>query len=258
MKSLSGLVWFPDSAMAWSSHTGRPVWLGTRALEAHPPLPAYTAPPGTPRDGAHGGWQSSPFAQGLCAAEPFLQGQFQHLGSRLALVAPCPRTLWSQSLLAHFRILTPPGASQATGGRGRHKVVPRILDLPQMKEGGRTGIGPQAFVGGQWQLASLGRGPWQGHAVSTVHGEEVPEHCREARQCPSAWHSSWFGQWQEHRCEAWRGMKLTTEYVACFSLVSLYLNVYFWNSLLNMTFSKFDSHNVYSEFCANIFWLWAS
>lgn len=116
MKSLSGLVWFPDSAMAWSSHTGRPVWLGTRALEAHPPLPAYTAPPGTPRDGAHGGWQSSPFAQGLCAAEPFLQGQFQHLGSRLALVAPCPRTLWSQSLLAHFRILTPPGASQATGG----------------------------------------------------------------------------------------------------------------------------------------------
>lgn len=36
------------------------------------------------------------------------------------------------------------------------------------------------------------------------------------------------------------------------------LNVCFWNSLLNMTFSKFNSHNIYSEFCANIFWLWAS
>lgn len=35
------------------------------------------------------------------------------------------------------------------------------------------------------------------------------------------------------------------------------LNVCFWNSLLNMTFSKFNSHNIYSEFCANKFWLWA-
>lgn len=35
------------------------------------------------------------------------------------------------------------------------------------------------------------------------------------------------------------------------------LNVCFWNSLLNMIFSKFNSHNIYSGFCANIFWLWA-
>lgn len=47
-------------------------------------------------------------------------------------------------------------------------------------------------------------------------------------------------------------MNLSKEYVAAFQLGSLYLNVCFWNSLLNMTFTKLDSHDIYSDVYANI------